>query len=90
MEQKAMSIEASVAGAFVEERKRGQHYGLFIAMMLVAGVITLGVIGQGWAATVLGGVGFASIVGAFVVGRRPPEAQRSAPPASGKSNKEKQ
>lgn len=77
MEVQAMSIEDRVATAFINERRRGQHYGLFIAMLIVGGSIVLGLNGQGWAATVMGGVGFASIVGAFVVGRRPPEADQS-------------
>ena len=73
LEKQAMAIEQHVAENFVKERRRGQHYGLIIALLLVVGSVTLGWHGQGWAAAVMGGVGFASIVGAFVVGRRPPE-----------------
>lgn len=71
LEKQAMDVEEYMARSFVTERRRGQHYGLFIAILIVGGAITLGLNGQGWAATVMGGVGFASIVGAFVVGRRP-------------------
>ncbi|MDT4847255.1 hypothetical protein FQZ97_813050 [compost metagenome] len=79
MERQAMAIEEKVSTAYVQERKRGQTFGLVIAVMLVGGSIALGALGQGWAAAALGGVGFASIVGAFVAGRSPAPAPTPAP-----------
>lgn len=71
IERIAMETDAQLALNHSSERKRGQYFGLLISLGLIAGCITLGYQDKQWAAAALGSAGFASIVGAFVVGRRP-------------------
>ncbi len=57
------------AKAVMDERRRGQHYGLAIAISGLLTAIALAYLGAEKAAMVVGGATVVSLVGAFVAGR---------------------
>lgn len=64
-----INCEDKVVDGSVSESKRGQNYGLIVALMFLAGAVFLGYNGHDWLAGVLGGGTLVALVTVFVTNK---------------------
>ena len=70
MEEKALDAEIKGLKAEAEDTKRGQFFGFFIALAIIAGSVYAGTNGAQWTGSLLGVGGIGSLVSVFIIGRQ--------------------
>jgi uncharacterized membrane protein len=64
------AMERNALAAAVADRARGQFFGLAIGLGALGAAVILGLYGNAWAGTLLGGSTIVGLVTVFVVGRK--------------------